>query len=34
VITSDPGGADVAAENVLEQRRAQAALDRVRQLFP
>jgi hypothetical protein len=34
VITSDPGGADVAAENVLEQRRAQAALDRVHQLFP
>lgn len=34
VVASDPGGADVAAENAVEQRRAQAALDRVAQLFP
>lgn len=34
VLESDPGGADVAAENVVEQRRAQAALARVAQLFP
>lgn len=34
VLASDPGDADVAAENLAEQRRAQAALDRVAQLFP
>lgn len=33
VLASDPGGSDVAAENLAEQRRAQAALDRVGQLF-
>jgi tetratricopeptide (TPR) repeat protein len=33
VIAADPGGADVAAENVVEQRRAQAALDRIAQVF-
>jgi len=34
VVAADPGGADIAAENVAEQRRAQAALARVAQLFP
>jgi tetratricopeptide (TPR) repeat protein len=34
VLDSDPGGADVAAENVVEQHRAQLALARMPQLFP
>lgn len=34
VLDADPGDADVAPENVAEQRRAQAALERIAQLFP
>jgi hypothetical protein len=34
VIAADPGGSDIAAENMVEQARAQAALARVAQLIP